>query len=61
MRPDGRVDVEIAGPNIGALAGQLAGFGADVEVFEPAELRSELASIGAELVVRYADQDGDRP
>jgi predicted DNA-binding transcriptional regulator YafY len=61
MRPDGRVDVEIAGPNIDALAGQLAGFGADVEVLEPEALRAELAGIGRELVARYGGQGGERP
>jgi predicted DNA-binding transcriptional regulator YafY len=61
IRPDGRVDVEIGGGRIGALAGQLAGFGADVEVFEPPELREELASIGSELAALYAVQDGARP
>jgi predicted DNA-binding transcriptional regulator YafY len=60
-RPDGRIDVEIAGPRIGALAGQLAGFGADVEVFEPAELRAELASIGRELAALYAGTEDARP
>jgi predicted DNA-binding transcriptional regulator YafY len=61
IRPDGRIDVEIAGPGIGALAGQLAGFGADVEVFEPAELCAELASIGRELAALYSGQAGARP
>jgi len=61
IRPDGRVDVEIAGSNIGALAGQLAGFGAAVEVFEPAELRTQLANVGRELAGLYAGQDGERP
>jgi predicted DNA-binding transcriptional regulator YafY len=61
IRPDGRVDVEIAGPTIGALAGQLAGFGAHVEVLDPAELRAELATIGRELIGLYAGQDGARP
>ena len=61
VRPDGRIDVQIGGPNIGALAGQLAGFGTDVEVFEPAELRVELARIGRELVALYASPDGARP
>jgi predicted DNA-binding transcriptional regulator YafY len=61
VRSDGRVDVEIAGPSLGALAGQLAGFGADVEVFEPAGLRTELATIGRELTALYADEDGARP
>ena len=49
VRPDGRVDVEVAGPHVAALAGQLAGFGARLEVFEPVALRDELARVGAEL------------
>jgi predicted DNA-binding transcriptional regulator YafY len=61
IRDDARIDVEVAGPNIGALAGQLAGFGADVEVFAPAELREELASIGRELAALYAGDGGERP
>src|SRR5262249_53358767 len=61
IRPDGRIDVEIAGGHVGALAGQLAGFGAGVEVFEPQELRTELASIGGELAGLYAGEEGARP
>jgi predicted DNA-binding transcriptional regulator YafY len=61
IRPDGRIDVEIAAPNIGALAGQLAGFGADVEVIEPAELCAELATIGRELAALYAGAPGEHP
>jgi predicted DNA-binding transcriptional regulator YafY len=34
------------------VAEQLAGFGGAVEVLEPAEVRAELAAIGAELVER---------
>jgi predicted DNA-binding transcriptional regulator YafY len=56
IRPDGRIDVEIGGPNLGALAGQLAGFGAGVEVLEPVELRAELASIGRELAAVYGNE-----
>ncbi len=52
-RPDGRIDVEVAGPHLGALAGQLAGFGARVEVVDPPALRDELARIGAELRATY--------
>lgn len=61
IRDDGRIDVEIAGPSIGALAGQIAGFGADVEVFEPEELRTELADVGRELAALYAGGTGARP
>jgi predicted DNA-binding transcriptional regulator YafY len=53
-RPDGLVDVEIAGPSADALAGQLAGFGARLEVFEPVEVREQLARIAAELAETYA-------
>jgi hypothetical protein len=60
-RPDGRVDVEVAGPHVAALAGQLGGFGGRVEVFEPTELRDELARIGAELCERYGVEVGSRP
>ncbi len=52
-RPDGRVDIEVSGAHIGALAGQLAGFGARLEVFEPVELRAELARVGMELSATY--------
>jgi predicted DNA-binding transcriptional regulator YafY len=53
VRPDGRIDVEVAGPHVGALAGQLAGFGSRLEVFEPVEVRHELARVGAELTATY--------
>jgi hypothetical protein len=35
------------------VAEKLAGFGAAVEVLEPAAVRDELAVLGAELVDRY--------
>jgi len=57
-RPDGRIDVEIAGAHIDALAGQIGGFGAAVEVLEPAALRDELARIGVELAELYAEAVG---
>jgi predicted DNA-binding transcriptional regulator YafY len=57
-RPDGRIDVEVAGPHVEALAGQLAGFGARVEVLEPVELRAELARIADELVATYGPHAG---
>jgi predicted DNA-binding transcriptional regulator YafY len=53
-RPDGRIDIEVAGPHVAALAGQLAGFGARLEVFEPVALREELARIAGELTAIYA-------
>ncbi len=53
-RPDSRVDVEIGGAHEDALAGELAGFGASVEVLEPVELRRRLARIASELSATYA-------
>jgi predicted DNA-binding transcriptional regulator YafY len=52
--PDGRVEVEIAGAFLRALAGELAGYGALLELHEPPELREQLAQIGAELIATYA-------
>jgi predicted DNA-binding transcriptional regulator YafY len=60
-RPDGRIEVEVAGPSIAALAGQLAGFGARLEVLEPEELREALARIGDELNGAYGTHAGLRP
>ncbi len=53
-RPDGRIDVEVAGEGIDAIAGQLAGFGARLEIFEPVAVREELARIAKELAATYA-------
>ena len=52
-RPDGRIDVEVAGEGIDAIAGQLAGFGARLEIFEPVAVREELARIAKELAATY--------
>ena len=51
--PDGRVEVEIRGHHERELAGELAGFGAAVEVLAPQELRAELARVGRELTECY--------
>jgi predicted DNA-binding transcriptional regulator YafY len=53
---DGRVRVELRGQNIRALAGELGGFGAAVEVLEPLELRYELARIGRQLIELYENE-----
>jgi predicted DNA-binding transcriptional regulator YafY len=50
---DGRVEVEIRGHSIEALAGELAGLAAGLDVREPSELRELLARIGRALVTRY--------
>ncbi|MGA5760485.1 helix-turn-helix transcriptional regulator [Nonomuraea bangladeshensis] len=59
--PDGRARVRVAAPMALSIAEQLAGWGAQVEVVEPEEVRAELARIGAELVARYAPEAGVRP
>ncbi|MCU1451725.1 MAG: Helix-turn-helix, type 11 domain protein, partial [Acidimicrobiales bacterium] len=51
---DGRIEVELRGHNIQSLAGEIAGFGASVEVLEPQELREHLSRIGDELRNAYA-------
>ncbi len=50
---DGRVRIEIRGHSLQSLAGEIAGFGAYLEIIEPPELRDELARIGAELLAAY--------
>jgi predicted DNA-binding transcriptional regulator YafY len=52
-RADGRVDVEVGAESVASLAGQLAGFGSDVEVFEPREVRERLAELARELSATY--------
>ena len=56
MRPidDDRLELEIRASTVETLANELAGWGADIDVVEPATVRERLASIGAELVRRYA-------
>ena len=51
---DGRVEIEIRGPHGRALAGEIAGLGADVEVLGPPEVRDHLRRIGAELAGTYS-------
>ena len=51
---DGRVEVELRGHNVRAIAGEIAGIGADVEVIEPEEVRAHLGQIGRALVAYYA-------
>jgi len=52
--PDGRVAIEVRGHHVEAIAGELAGFGAAVEVLEPADVRERLARIGHDLTRTYA-------
>jgi predicted DNA-binding transcriptional regulator YafY len=51
---DGRTRARVAADTPLSLARNLAGWGAHVEVVEPAPVRAELARLGAELVERYA-------
>ncbi|MBB5083715.1 helix-turn-helix transcriptional regulator [Nonomuraea endophytica] len=52
--PGGRVRARVAAHMPRAIAEQLAGWGAMVEVVEPGAVRDELARIGRELTERYA-------
>ena len=56
--PDDRVEVEVRGANVYAIARDLAGFGTMVEVVEPPELRSRLRTLGDELCALYTDVPG---
>jgi predicted DNA-binding transcriptional regulator YafY len=51
---DGRARIRVAAPTPRDIARNLAGWGAMVEVLEPASVRGELARIGTELAGRYA-------
>ena len=51
--PDGRIEVEVRGHSLLGLAGELAGFGAALEVTGPDELKGRLAETGRELVECY--------
>lgn len=55
---DGRVEVELRGHSVHALAAEIAGFGMHLEVIEPVELRTRLAEVGAELVATYPSSPG---
>ena len=50
---DGRVEVEVGARTAAMIAERLAGWGGQVEVVDPPEVRAELARIGRELVSRY--------
>ncbi|HEV3227196.1 MAG TPA: YafY family protein [Acidimicrobiales bacterium] len=50
---DGRIAVELRAPSAPALAGEIAGFGRDVEVLGPPEIRERLAVVGRELSGLY--------
>jgi predicted DNA-binding transcriptional regulator YafY len=56
--PDGRVEIEVGGGSVESSAGELAGFGARVEVIEPQAVRDRLALLGAELSRCYGSGTG---
>jgi predicted DNA-binding transcriptional regulator YafY len=49
----GRIEIELRGHSVPALAGQIAGFGSQLEIIEPEALRVRLAEVGRELVAVY--------
>ncbi|GIE94517.1 helix-turn-helix transcriptional regulator [Paractinoplanes rishiriensis] len=51
---DGRAQVRVGAPTPRDIARTLSGWGAGVQVQNPAEVRAELARIGAELTALYA-------
>jgi len=53
-----RIEFEVRMHSVWSAAGELARFGGEVEVLEPAAVRAELARMGAELVATYGDEDG---
>lgn len=58
---DGRIEVEVRGHSDRALAGELAGFGAALEVTAPDGVRSRLADIGRELAGLYGEGGTTHP
>jgi predicted DNA-binding transcriptional regulator YafY len=50
---DGRVEIEVASSHLLALVGEIAGFGASVELVDPAEVRAALRRVAAELTALY--------
>lgn len=54
---DDRVEIQVRGHHVAAVAGELAGLGDRVEVVEPDEVRAHLARLGAELTRQYGTPD----
>jgi predicted DNA-binding transcriptional regulator YafY len=52
---DGRIEIEIGGPELHVVAAMAAGFGSAVELVDPPEVRDVLAGIGRELVGLYGE------
>jgi predicted DNA-binding transcriptional regulator YafY len=58
--PGSRVEVEVAGPSIGMLVSELAGFGSRLLLVDPPEVRAHLAALAGELRESYGEPDGGR-
>lgn len=56
VEDDGRVRLRVAAPMALSIAENLAGWGAGMEVLEPASVKAELARIGAELAAAYGPE-----
>jgi predicted DNA-binding transcriptional regulator YafY len=52
---DGRIEIVVTGGTERAVVGELAGFGAMLEITEPPSARAIIAGIGAELGTLYGD------
>jgi predicted DNA-binding transcriptional regulator YafY len=57
---DGRIELEIRGHSFRSLAGELAGFGPELEIVDPPEVREHLARIGSELTASYGTVAGSQ-
>jgi predicted DNA-binding transcriptional regulator YafY len=53
--PEGRVEVEVAGPSVGMLVSDLAGFGSRLLVVDPPEARAQLSQLAGELRRLYGE------
>jgi predicted DNA-binding transcriptional regulator YafY len=58
--PQGQVDVEVAGPSLGMVVSELAGYGGRLLVVDPPEARSHLAELAADLRRLYGDPEASR-
>jgi predicted DNA-binding transcriptional regulator YafY len=61
IAPDGRIEVQLTGPSVRFVAVEVAGFGGQLELLDPPEARTALASLGQELTELYggAPEPGD--
>jgi hypothetical protein len=53
VAPDGRVQVELAGPSVRIVAAEVAGLGRRLELVDPPEARAVLAGLADELAGLY--------